>query len=270
MGGSSASLLKRGGHKYEHGHALVIAGGPGAGGAARLAARSALRIGAGLVTLAPSFAAMTEHSGKPDALMRQSLDSPEEVAPLVTNRRISAIAIGPGCGIERAAALLSAVLQTDLPMVIDADAITALPQSVENMPLRPNIVLTPHRGEFQRMLPDLAAKLGKDDAQNLTITQQAAHMLGATVLLKGPVTSIATPTGESAQNDARDVPWLATAGSGDVLTGIITGLLARGFTPLDAARNAAHIHTEAARRFGPGLIADDLPEQIPAILRDWA
>ena len=264
------SLQKRGGHKYDHGHALIVAGGPGAGGAARLAARAALRIGAGLVTLAPPASAMAEHCGPPDALMRQPLDRPAELPPILANHRISAALIGPGCGVGRAADLLPALLAAGVPMVIDADAITALAQMPAHPPLRPDIVLTPHRGEFARLLPDLAADLSDAPEAQLAAAKAAARRLGATVLLKGPDTAIAHPSGESALNSAGDAPWLATAGSGDVLAGIIAGLLARGFSPLDAAATAAHIHAEAARRFGPGLIADDLPEQIPAILRGGA
>lgn len=264
------SLQKRGGHKYDHGHALIVAGGPGAGGAARLAALAALRIGAGLVTLAPPAAAMSEHCGPPDALMRQPLDGPGDLPSLVSTRRIGAVLIGPGCGVARAAALLPAVLDTGLPTVIDADAITALAQWPGHPTLHPNIVLTPHLGEFVRLLPDLTPVSPDDPDARLDAARAAARQLGATVLLKGPVTAIALPSGESALNRAVDVPWLATAGSGDVLAGIVTGLLARGFAPLDAASSAAHIHAEAARRFGPGLIADDLPGQIPAILRGKA
>ena len=263
-------LQKRGGHKYDHGHALIVAGGPGMGGAARLAARAALRIGAGLVTIAPPASAMIEHCGPPDALMRHPLDQARDLPGLLAARRIGAIVIGPGCGVARAASLLPAVLAANLPTVLDADAITALAQQEAPLPLRPDIVLTPHRGEFARLLPDLARNLPDDPEGLAQAARSAARQLGATLLLKGPATAIASPSGESALNRAEDAPGLATAGSGDVLSGLIAGLLARGFTPFDAARYGAHIHAEAARRFGPGLIADDLPEQIPAILGEGA
>ena len=256
------ALRKRGGHKYDHGHALIVAGGPGHGGAARLAARAALRIGAGLVTLAPPAAAMADHAAPPDALMRQPVDSAGDLAAAIAARRIAAICIGPGCGPARAATLLPAALASGLPCLLDADALTAL--AAAPLPLRANLVLTPHRGEFARLLPDLSAL---PDAQAAT---EAARRSGAVVLLKGPETAIAAPDGALRIHDGRDAPWLATAGSGDVLSGLIAGLLARGFAPLDAAWAAAHIHAAAARRFGPGLIADDLIDQIPAILRDLA
>ncbi len=257
-----AALQKRGGHKYDHGHLLVIAGGPGQGGAARLAARAGLRIGAGLVTLAPPAAAMIEHAGPPDALMRSPVDSADDLRTQLHARRINTIALGPGCGVDRAAALLPAVLNSALPCLLDADALTAL--AAKPLTLRANIILTPHRGEFARMFPDLAPL---PDSQAAT---EAARRAGAVVLLKGPETVIAAPDGTYRIHDGRDAPWLATAGSGDVLSGLIAGLLARGIAPLDAAWAAAHIHAAAARRFGPGLIADDLIDQIPAILRDLA
>nr|WP_220185276.1 NAD(P)H-hydrate dehydratase [Paracoccus sp. S1E-3] len=255
-------LQKRGGHKYDHGHLLVIAGAPGQGGAARLAARAGLRIGAGLVTLAPPASAMAEHAGRPDALMRSPVDGAPDLRAALSARRIAAIAIGPGCGVDRATALLPAVLDSALPCLLDADALTAL--AAARLPLRANIVLTPHRGEFARLFPDFAALPDRQAAV------QAARRMGAVVLLKGPETAIADPDGTLRIHDGRDAPWLATAGSGDVLSGLIAGLLARGIAPLDAAWAAAHIHAAAARRFGPGLIADDLVEQIPAILRETA
>lgn len=262
------ALQKRGGHKYDHGHALIIAGGSGQGGAARLAARAALRIGAGLVTLGPPGAAMAEHAGPPDALMRQPIDTPADLRAAITTRKINAICLGPGCGVDRAGAFLPAAVGSGLPCLLDADALTALARAPR--PLRANIVLTPHRGEFSRLFPDIAASLPDNPDAQLAAAAQAARLSGAVVLLKGPDTAIAAPDGSAHLHSAHDAPWLATAGSGDVLAGLITGLLARGFSALDAALTGAHIHAAAARRFGPGLIADDLPEQIPAILREMA
>ncbi|WBU64149.1 NAD(P)H-hydrate dehydratase [Paracoccus aerodenitrificans] len=261
-------LLKHGGHKYDHGHALVMAGGPGQGGAARLAAKAALRIGAGLVTLAPPAAAMAEHCGPPDALMRHSIDTPDQLAGLLKARKISAIVMGPGYGVEPAIGMLPAIIAAGLPTLLDADALTALGRVPAR--LRPDIVLTPHEGEFRRLFPELANSLTDDRNHRGQLAAQAARQSGAVILLKGPDTVIAAPDGKIRFNTAHDVPWLATAGSGDVLSGLIGGLLARGFPPLDAASAAAHIHAECARRFGPGLIADDLPGEIPAILRDLA
>ncbi|MDO5632928.1 MAG: NAD(P)H-hydrate epimerase [Paracoccus sp. (in: a-proteobacteria)] len=299
----AAWLTKRDapGHKFTHGHALIVAGGGGQGGAARLAARAALRIGAGLVTIAPPRSALIGHSGPPDALMRRGVDDAAVLTDLLTDNRISAIAIGPGCGVDRAAALLPAVLASKRSCVLDADALTAWAQNPQ--PLHRDCVLTPHLGEFARLFPDLAERLSgppvpKPMAYNADPSQWAARLAqaqqyraaieaetgpayskldagldaaarcGATILLKGPDTVIAAPNGRAVIHSAFDIPWLATAGAGDVLAGIIAGLLARGLDPLSAAATGALIHAQAARRHGPGLIADDLPEQIPGVFRD--
>jgi len=261
-----------GGHKFTHGHALVLAGGFGHGGAARLAARAALRTGAGLVTLGPPRAALIEHSGPPDALMRRGVDDADALAALLADARISAVVLGPGCGVERAAMLLDPLLAAKRPCVLDADAVTALAGRGPGG-LHPSCVLTPHQGEFTRVFPDLAAKLAETSPHGplysrIDAAREAAARSGATLLLKGPDTVIAAPDGQLRLHSAFDVPWLATAGAGDVLSGIIAGLLARGLAPLDAAATGAFLHAAAARRFGPGLIADDLPDMLPAVLRD--
>lgn len=289
-------------HKFDHGHALIVAGEVGQGGAARLTARAALRVGAGLVTLAPPAKAMAEHFGPPDALMRRPVDDPAALARLLDDERLRAVCLGPGCGIERAAALLEPLLASGRPAVLDADALTALARRPSGFKgLHDGCVLTPHMGEFRRLFPDLAARLDPpprpgpqppSPGQQIawTIAQQtwrqaladmrgplysrldaargAAARSGAVVLLKGPDTVIAAPDGRARIHSAFDAPWLATAGAGDVLAGIIAGLLARGFPPLDAAALGAFLHAAAARRFGPGLIADDLPDQLPGVFRD--
>ncbi|MCQ0971218.1 NAD(P)H-hydrate dehydratase [Paracoccus sp. TK19116] len=263
-----AALTKGQGHKYDHGHALVIAGGVGHGGAARLSARAALRVGAGLVTLGPPGSSLIEHAGPPDALMRRGVDDASGVIDLLRDARIDALCLGPGCGIKRAADLLPVVLDAGLTTLLDADALSALSRAGFDG-LHELCVLTPHEGEFRRLFPDLGdglARIEQDD--RIARVRDASLRTGATVLLKGPLTIIAHPDGRVRRHSAFDVPWLAAAGSGDVLAGIITGLLARGLPPLDAAATGAWLHAAAARRFGPGLIADDLPEQIPALFRD--
>ncbi|MDB6177000.1 NAD(P)H-hydrate dehydratase [Paracoccus sp. Z330] len=262
-------------HKFRHGHALVIAGGAEHAGAARLAARAALRIGAGLVTICPPSQAMPEHNTTPDALMRHPVDDTQELQDLLADPRITAICIGPGCGIARATALLPAILAAGRPCLLDADALTALSRDRSLFArLHEKCVMTPHEGEFSRLFPNIAAKQGRGPTDQLTPTpsridmlRMAAHQSNAVTLLKGPDTVIAAPTGACYIHTALDVPWLATAGSGDTLAGIATGLLARSLPATDAAALAALIHASAARKFGPGLIADDLPEQIPAILQ---
>lgn len=254
------------GHKFSHGVALVVAGPPGSGGAARLGARAALRTGAGLVILAPPAAALPEHAGPPDALMRRTLDDAEALADMLSDRRPMALCLGPGCGVERAGALLAAARRAARPVVLDADALTAL--AGDMAPLPPDCVLTPHPGEFARLFPDLARQL-HDGAPKTRIVAQAARQAGAVVLLKGPDTVIADPAGRVAIHSDGGIPWLATAGAGDVLAGIVTALLARGLSAPEAACLAVRLHAEAARRHGPGLIADDLIEALPGVLRDW-
>ncbi len=162
------------------------------------------------------------------------------------------------------------------PLVLDADALTILSQHPDLFAaLHPKCVLTPHAGEFARLFPDIAEKLAAPATKGpayskVDATREAAQRAGCVVLYKGPDTVIADPKGRSAINSAhydRAAPWLATAGSGDVLAGFITGLLARGFRPFDAACTGAWLHVECALSFGPGLIAEDLPEELPKVFR---
>lgn len=259
-------------HKFDHGYALVIAGSTGQGGAARLSARAALRTGAGLVTICPPKSALIDHAGPPDALMRRSVDDAVALADRLTDTRITALCLGPGCGTTRATDLLPPALASGRGTVLDADALTALADRDFDV-LHERCVLTPHMGEFARLFPELAKRLLETPEtgpaySKLDAAREAAARCGAVVLLKGPDTVIAAPDGQARIHSAHDVPWLATAGSGDVLAGIITGLLARGLPPLDAAATGAFLHAQAARRFGPGLIADDLPDQLPGVFRD--
>ncbi len=272
---------KRQGHKFNHGHALILSGGPGKGGAARLAARAALRIGAGLVTLGCPPAALIENAARLDAIMLARLRDARALADLLADSRISALCLGPGLGLDaRAEALVAASLESGLQSgratVLDADALTHLARrpSLRDA-LHPACVLTPHAGEFARLAPDLAAMLTADQGAGVPLskvaaTRAAAERFGCTILLKGADTVIAAPDGACAVSPAfgpEAVPWLATAGAGDVLAGMIAGLLARGLAPFAAASSAARLHLDCARRFGPGLIAEDLPETLPAVLR---
>ncbi len=262
-----ARLRKGQGHKYSHGHALVLAGGAGQGGAARLAARAALRIGAGAVTLGCPDAAMPENAAQLTAVMLHAVADGADLSALLAARRIAALCLGPGLGMgPREAGLVAAALAADGPaLVLDADALTLLARDGDLFAtLHARCVLTPHDGEFARLFPDLA-EMSRVDA-----VRRAAARAGCTVLRKGPDTVIATADGQCFVHGAvydRHAPWLATAGSGDVLAGIITGLLARGFAPLEAATTGAFLHTSCALAFGPGLIAEDLPEMLPQVLR---
>ncbi len=165
-----------------------------------------------------------------------------------------------------------------MSIVLDADALTEFrddPETLFGM-LHEGCVLTPHEGEFGRLFPDILAKLSAPATRGpayskVDATREAAKRAGCVVLFKGADTVIAEPSGRCAINSAhyeRAAPWLATAGSGDVLAGFITGLLARGFAPMEAAETAAWLHVECALKFGPGLIAEDIPEQLPAVFRD--
>ncbi|UWQ19523.1 NAD(P)H-hydrate dehydratase [Jannaschia sp. M317] len=274
-------LLRRGqggDHKFGHGHALVLSGGVGRTGAARLSAQAALRVGAGLVTLGAPGSALMECAAQLTAVMLRRCDDGAALTDLLTDARLSAICLGPGLGLgARAEGLLEATLQSGRPLVLDADALTmiaARPSLFDG--LHAGCLLTPHGGEFARLFPDLAADL-QDPAvagpafSRIEAVQQAARRAGCTVLLKGRDTVIAGPDGAAHLHAAVGpdaAPWLATAGSGDVLAGLITGLLAMGVDGIDAARTAAWLHAAAARNFGPGLIAEDLPGAIPAVLRD--
>lgn len=271
-----ALLTKPQGHKYQHGHAWVLTGGLGRTGAARLAARSALRLGAGVVTLGAPGSAMLECACQISALMLRKVEGGEDLAEGLQDRRITALCLGPGLGVERAQALLATVLAGPAPfagaLVLDADALTALAPLTR--PLPAGCVLTPHEGEFARLFPDLAARLVEPAQRGRAswrydATLEAAHRAGCVVLLKGQDSVIAAPDGRLAihrAEGARAVPWLATAGAGDVLAGILTGLLARGVPPFEATCAGVWLHVEAALGFGPGLIAEDLPEALPGVL----
>jgi ADP-dependent NAD(P)H-hydrate dehydratase / NAD(P)H-hydrate epimerase len=273
-----ARLRKGQGHKFDHGHALILSGGVGKGGAARLAARAALRVGAGLVTLACPPAALIENAARLDAIMLFALRGAQDLVDRLGDARIRALCLGPGLGLDaRARALVGAALDTPDPApgharprlkVLDADALTLIAQD-EGLRrlLTPDCVLTPHMGEFARLAPDLAARA---DLPAVEAARIAAERLGTTIVLKGPVSVIAAPGGPvwiNAAVYARSVPWLATAGAGDVLAGMIAGLGARGFDAAGAAMNAVWLHAEAARVIGPGLIAEDIPEALPRVFR---
>jgi hydroxyethylthiazole kinase-like uncharacterized protein yjeF len=259
-------------HKY-------AAGGVGRGGAARLAARGALRIGAGLVTVGPPPAAIIENAARLDAIMLRPVANADALAEILTDARFNALCLGPGLGVgAHTLGLVAAALHAKRGTVLDADALTSFAEDPSKLfaLTHEHCVLTPHMGEFARLFPDLAVRLGEPAASGpayskVDATREAAARAGCVVLFKGADTVIADRQGRAAINSAhyaRAAPWLATAGSGDVLAGMITGLLARGFAPTSAAETAAWLHVEAARKFGPGLIAEDLPEMIPAVFRD--
>ncbi|ETX14687.1 hypothetical protein OCH239_22040 [Roseivivax halodurans JCM 10272] len=264
-------------HKYDNGHALVLTGGSGRTGAARLAARGALRAGAGLVTVGVPASAQLEVAAQLTAIMLTRVDDGEELASVLEDTRLNALCLGPGLGRDRVRALVPVAVKAGRGTVLDADALTAFEDDPAALfaDLHEGCILTPHMGEFSKLFPDLAAPLkaapeSGPATSRLDAARAAAARSGATVLLKGPDTVIASPGGAAtiaASVYERAAPWLATAGTGDVLAGIITGLLARGFATLDAAASGAFLHAEAARGFGPGLVAEDLPEELPRVFR---
>lgn len=269
------------GHKYTHGHAVVLSGGAGRTGAARLAARAALRAGAGLVTLAVPEEAAVEVACQITAVMIRAVTVADELTAMMEDHRLNAICVGPGLGLgPREAGLVEAVLAGARATVLDADALTLLGREERlQAVLHSACVLTPHDGEFARVFPDLAAQMRGQKldtaperfALRVQAARAAARQAGCTILLKGPDTIVAEADGRCWVHKASPdgaLAWLATAGSGDVLAGLITGLLARGMAPPLAANMAICLHGLAARRFGPGLIAEDLPDLLPAVFTD--
>lgn len=267
-------LSKAQGHKFSHGHAVVVSGGAGRSGAARLAARAALRVGAGVVTLAVPPAARAEVAAQITALMMHEMPDADALAGILSDSRVTGLCLGPGLG--RDGALVARALDWGGGTVLDADAVTLIAQDPSlRAQLHGGCVLTPHWGEFTRLCPEIADRLMAPCTQGPAYSKcdavrDAARALNAVLLLKGADTVIAAPDGRCWVHGAvgaRAVPWLATAGAGDVLAGLIVGLLARGMEVSEAACIGAWLHVECARKYGPGLIAEDLSEQIPAVLR---
>src|ERR1700761_1183790 len=259
------------GHKYARGHAIVVSGDIAATGAARLSARGALRAGAGLVTLATPRDALAVNASALTAVMVHATDTVVEFAELLSDKRLNSCVIGPGAGVgARTCDFVLTALTAKRHLVLDADALTSFADAPERLfeaikaSADPQVVLTPHEGEFPRLFSDISNK--NPGRSKLERVRAAAERSGAVVLLKGPDTTVAAPDGR-ASIAANAPPWLATAGAGDVLAGIITGLLAQGVPAFEAASQGVWMHGEAAREAGPGLIAEDLPETMPAVFR---
>jgi len=275
------------GHKYQRGHTVVVSGPAESTGAARLGARAALRVGSGLVTLVGSAAATAINATQSTAVMVRVLASDLALAEFLRDRRHNAVLFGPGAGVGRAtAATALTLLAADAAVVLDADALTSFAAAPEDGEMRAvgfgfvvrtaepppggqalftavrqhhrRGALAPHEGEFKRLFGDLAGS-------KLDRARKAAELSGAVVLLKGADTVVAAPDGRAAINDNAPA-WLATAGAGDVLAGFVSGLLAQGMPAFEAACAAVWLHGAAATRFGPGLIAEDLPETLPQVL----
>jgi NAD(P)H-hydrate epimerase len=282
-------------HKYARGHVVAVSGPAESTGAIRLGARAALRAGAGLVTVASPRAAFAVNAAHLTAIMLTPFDVPEGLAGTLADIRRNALLVGPGCGVGPATCRMVEIsLASGAACVLDADALTSfaaaptgavsaptttgasfgyLPSAGALAPITPDrlfsaivatpgrpAVLTPHDGEFQRLF-------GTMPGCRVDRARHAAARSGAVVVLKGADTCIAAPDGRAAINENAP-PWLATAGSGDVLAGFIAGLLAQGMPAFEAAGAAVWLHGACGDRIGPGLIAEDLPDALPAVLRN--
>jgi ADP-dependent NAD(P)H-hydrate dehydratase / NAD(P)H-hydrate epimerase len=264
-------IPKLDGQKYDRGHAVVVSGPSWSTGAARLAARGALRAGAGLVTIASPREALAVNAADNLAVMVRPVDGAAELAGFLADKRLNALAIGPGVGVGlETCELVLTALSGERAVVLDADAMTSFAGDPHRLAgaLRartPNrTIMTPHEGEFTRYFCalDERAKVGS----KLERARLAAKLTGAVIVLKGADTVVAAPDGRAAIS-ANAPAYLATAGAGDVLAGMVTGLLAQGMPTFEAAAAAVWLHGEAATAFGPGLISEDLPEQLPRLYR---
>ncbi|AEC19499.1 carbohydrate kinase, YjeF-like protein [Pusillimonas sp. T7-7] len=248
------------GHKYQRGHALVV-GGRLMTGAARLAAMACARVGAGLVSIAAPAAVWPVYASNMTSIMVHLLRESGALDEILTDGRINVLVVGPGAGVSdltRTHALQA--LASGRSVVLDADAISVFgsdPQALFAAVAGP-CVLTPHEGEFNRLFSTGGHKLDK--------ARQAACISSAVVVLKGADTVIAAPDGRAVVN-TNAPPYLATGGTGDVLAGLIAGLMAQGMAAFDAAAAGVWLHGETARLFGPGLLSEDLPGMLPRVLR---
>jgi ADP-dependent NAD(P)H-hydrate dehydratase / NAD(P)H-hydrate epimerase len=260
-----------GGHKYLRGHAVVVSGGPSSTGAARLAARGALRAGAGLVTIASPRAALAVNAAASLAVMVHPVDGAGELAEFLSDPRRNVVVLGPGGGVgPQMRELVLATLAGPRAVVLDADALTSFAEAPQELlqaigkDRKAATLLTPHEGEFSRLFRSME-NIDKAGSK-LERGRRAAEVTGAVVLLKGSDTVVAAPDGRATVT-GNAPPWLATAGSGDVLAGFAAGLLAQGMPCFEAASAAVWLHGEAGTEAGPGLIAEDLPEVLPKVYR---
>jgi ADP-dependent NAD(P)H-hydrate dehydratase / NAD(P)H-hydrate epimerase len=257
-----------GGHKFMRGHVVVDSGGVSTTGAARLAAMAALRAGAGLVTISCPKSALLVLASHLTAIMVQAVDSLEEFQAFLPTRKHNVALLGPGNGVgevsgPRTRERTLAALASGLGCVLDADALSCFADNPEQLfeAIDGHCTLTPHDGEFARLFD-----VGEGAAKH-SVAKEAAEKSAAVVIHKGADTVIASPDGRTVINSNAPA-WLATAGSGDVLAGFAASLLAQGMPPFEAACAAVWLHGECAASFGPGLIAEDLPEMVPSVLQD--
>ncbi|WP_165186819.1 NAD(P)H-hydrate dehydratase [Caulobacter soli] len=249
-------------HKHARGRMMAVSGEAWSTGAARLAARGALRIGAGVVTLLSPPNALAINAAHLEAVMLAPFESEFDLQTRAASA--DAVVIGPAAGVGEATMRhVFALARNGAALVVDADALTSFAEDPAALfsALDRDDVLTPHPGEFERIFPSLLTA----SPERITAAREAARRAGAVVLLKGSDTVVAAPDGRAAVS-LNGAPWLATAGSGDVLAGFIAGLIAQGMESFEAACAGAWIHAEAGAAHGPGLIAEDLPDLVPPIL----
>lgn len=267
----SFPIPRAAGHKYARGHTVVLSGELASTGAARLAARAALRAGSGLVTIASPTSALSVNAAASLAVMVREAEGPDGLSALLADPRINAIVMGPGAGVGAAMrAKVKVAAAGNRALVLDADALTSFGENPKELfTILTNhrlstAILSPHEGEFSRIFSQI--KSIPSVKQKLEATLAASHETGAIMLFKGADTVVAGPDGRAviAENAP---PYLATAGAGDVLAGIIGGLRAQQMSAFEAAAAAVWLHGEAANEFGPGLIAEDLTESLPAVYR---
>jgi len=250
-------------YKHSRGRLIVVSGEAWNTGAARLAARAGLRVGAGLVTLLSPPEALMINAAHLEAVMLRPFETEVELEAAASD--VEAAVIGPAAGVSEATlSNVLALARTGAALVVDADALSVFREEPEELfsALDRDDVLTPHAGEFERIFPGLL----KTAPERITATRTAAARAQAVVLLKGPDTVIAAPDGRAAVN-LNGSPWLATAGSGDVLAGLIGGLVAQGMASFEAACAGAWIHAACAEAFGAGLVSEDLPGLVPMVLK---
>lgn len=250
------------GNKYDRGYCVVLGGPLHSAGAAKLAARGALRVGAGLVSIACDKESLPVYAASLQAIMTKPVDSAAAFKKLIADKHVVSLLLGPGAGMtERTKSFVLKALASRKSVVLDADALSVFAQSPKTLfkTIKSSCIMTPHEGEFKRLF-------GTISGSRVQRALKAAALSGAVIVLKGSETVVAAPDGRVAVN-SNATPYLATAGSGDVLAGMCAGFLAQGMETFKAACAAVWLHAEAGRAFGPGLIAEDIPEMLPACLR---
>ena len=261
------------GHKYNRGHTIVVSGPKFSTGASRLVALGAQRAGSGLVTVVAREQAALVHAAHLTSVMIRPAERIADLERILEDERLNSVVIGPAAGIGRETQeRVAECLTGERGVVLDADALMSFEDNPEDLfgfiaeaGSAGRVVLTPHEGEFRRLFPDLLGRASTDC--KVERTRKAAERAGAVVVLKGADTVIADPNGHAAINTS-GTPWLATAGSGDVLAGVIGGYLAQGLSGFEAAAKGVWVHGRAAELAGAGLIAEDLIACLPEVVSE--